>query len=206
VAFNSSTAAAGLPQSTLLFGDGDAGAGGLPVEAQGAGGGGMVEEDGEIFHGGGERRRCHVDAGEVALGTGVGSAPFAGFFADDQRPFLFIRKGEEGVTPGGNGLTANDDVGGGDEGGGLVGPRAPDFAIRNQSAINFAALGARAGVGDGDGFAAAEVASGSRGRARTRRLLLRGANADKNSQNYNACGDEYCEIFHFATPIRPSAV
>ena len=113
----------------------------------------MIEGDGEILDWRGGLRDFHVDAGQIVVGTGIGGAPFAGLFADDESPFAFTGDGEDGVLAGWHGSSTDSDVGGGGEGGGFIGTGAPDLSVGNEAAKNFAAFGAGAGVIDGDGFA-----------------------------------------------------
>ena len=71
----------------------------------------MVEGDGEVFHRGRELGDFHVDAGEVIARAGIGGAPFAGFFADDELPLVGVGHGEDGVAACGNGGAADGEIG-----------------------------------------------------------------------------------------------
>ena len=106
------------PRGRLLGGDVDAGFCGFP-------GVGFVEGDGEIFQWGGELGDFHIDAGEVVAWAGIGGAPFAGFFADDELPFVGVGHGKDGVAAGGDGGAADVEIGIGDEGGRFICAGAP---------------------------------------------------------------------------------
>src|SRR5271166_2416027 len=186
----------------LFLGDGDGRSRGFPVEVHGATVGRLVEGDGEVFYRGGQAGRSHVHADEVTVCAGIGRTPFAGFFADNQGPFVFVGNGEERVAAGGDRFAAYREVGVGDEGGGFVGAGAPDLAVGNQTAVNLAAFGARAGVIDGKGFAAAEVAGSLCGRAGARLLFLCGAHADEGAEDQGANCYEHGKIFHWIFPSK----
>ena len=115
----------------------------------------------------------HVDASEIVAGAGIGGAPFAGFLADDELPFVGVGHGEDGVAAGGNGGAADVEIGVGDEGGRFICAGAPDLAVGNEITENFAALHARAGVSDLDGFSAGELAFGVGGRTGAAGFVLR---------------------------------
>ena len=146
--------------SWLLFGYRDRSLGGFPFHVHSAAVWRFVEGDGEILDGSGEGSNLHVDASEVVGRAGIRRSPFASFLADDEGPLVLLGNREEGVSACGNGSAANRDVGSGGQRGGFIGPSAPNLAIWNEFAKNFAALSARARVIDGDGLAAAEVEGG----------------------------------------------
>ena len=133
----------------------------------------MVEGNGEVFHGGREFGDFHVDAGEIVAGAGIGGAPFAGFFADDELPFVGVGHGEEGIAAGGNSGAADVEIGVGDERGRFICTSAPDLAVGNELAENFAALHARARISDVYGFSVGELAIGFGGRTGAARFVLR---------------------------------
>jgi hypothetical protein len=124
----------------LLGGDVDGGFRVFPQHGEGAAGCALVERDGEIFQWGGELGDFHVDAGEVVAWAGVGGAPFAGFFADDELPLVGVGHGEDGVAAGGNCGAADVEIGVGDEGGRFICAGAPHFAEGNEASENLAAL------------------------------------------------------------------
>src|SRR5580704_7263811 len=138
--------------SRLLGGDVDRGFSVFPRHAQGAAGRGVVEGDGEVFHRRRELGDFHVDAGEVVARAGIGGAPFAGFLADDELPFVGVGHGEDRVAAGWDGGAADVEIGVGDERGRFICAGAPDLAVGNEITENFAALHAWAGVRDLYGF------------------------------------------------------
>ena len=133
----------------------------------------MVEGDGEIFQWGGEFGDFHVDAGEVIARAGIGGAPFAGFFADDELPLVGVGHGEDGVAAGGNGGATDGEIGVGDEGGGFICTGAPHLAVGNEITENFAALHARARIIDLHRFSVGELAIGFGGRTGAAGFILR---------------------------------
>jgi hypothetical protein len=160
------------PSSTvrivLLLGDGDRGACSVPIYVHHA----LVEGDGEVLDGGGESGDLHIDTGKVIRRTRIVGAPFVGFLAEDESPFVFVGDGEERVGSGRYRSATDGDIGGVDEGGGFIGTGAPDLCEGNEFAKDFAALRARAGVIDGDGLTATQVESGFRRRAGALGLIL----------------------------------
>jgi hypothetical protein len=177
-----SNAAAPLYNLALLGGDVDRGFGGFPGHGQGAAGAAFVEGDGEVFHWRGEFRDLHVDAGEVVAWPGIGGAPFAGLFADDQLPLICIGYREDRVVASGNGGAADVEVSVGDERGRFVCTGAPDLAVRNEVSENFPALHAWAGVIDLYGFSVGELAVGFRGRTGATGFVLRAGRGARDGE------------------------
>src|ERR1700719_4731175 len=72
-------------------------AGILPLDAQRAALATLIEGDGKVF----DRRRgrgsIHVRAYKILVRAGIRDSPFAGFLADDERPFVFIGNGKNRV-------------------------------------------------------------------------------------------------------------
>ncbi len=169
----------------LLGGDVDGGFGVFPGHAEGAAGAGVIEGDGEVFHRGGELGNFHVDAGEVVAWAGIRGTPFAGFFADDELPFVGVGHGEDGVAAGGNVGASDVQVGVGDEGGRFIRAGAPHLPVGDECAENFASLHARARVSDLDGLAAGELAFGVGGRTGAAGFVLRASGERSNGETTN---------------------
>src|SRR5258708_11084506 len=130
--------------SDLLLGcDVDRRAGGFPVHVQRATVARLFVGDGEILDRRGQLRIFHVEAGVFVLLVLVGNAPFGSLLIDDQRPFVGVGNGEEGVAASRDILASNLYVSAGHKGCGLVGAGAPNFSERHKAAENLASLGAR---------------------------------------------------------------
>jgi hypothetical protein len=137
----------------LLGGDGDPDVCGFPADVElGLGAMGVGEGDAHLVLGGGERVLVHGDADEV-LRLVVFGAPLAGLLIDDELPGAFGREGVEGVVAGGDGGVADFEGGVGFEVSGGVGAGAPDLAVRDDVAHDFAAAHEGGVVVDHDGFA-----------------------------------------------------
>src|SRR5262249_427177 len=154
-----------INRSLLLFGDGDGGAGGFPVQIESGSGTGLFESDGEILDWSRQRGGLHVHAREIVGLAGVSCSPFAGLLANDQRPLVLAGNRKQGIGAGRNRRAANVQVHRGRQRGGFVGTGTPDLIEGNDTAVNLAGLDAGTGVINGDGFSAAEVPGGLRGRA-----------------------------------------
>src|ERR1051326_6968931 len=114
---------------------------------------------------------------EIVFGSRIRGTPLSGFLAYDERPFVLLRDGEDGVLSGRNGLSADGDVRADSHGSGLIRAGAPNLTVRNELAKNFAALHARAGVIDGDLLTTGESAIGGGGRAWAAGFVLLSAKA-----------------------------
>jgi hypothetical protein len=128
----------------------------------------IFKGDGHDLLRGGEGLLLHGSTAEVH-GLGIDGAPLAGLFVEDEQPLVRVRQGVEGVGAGGDGEDSDPEVGGGDEGGGIVGARAPWLAIGDQLAHDLAGAHGGGSVVDGDGLTA-EGDVGLRGRTWERRI------------------------------------